>query len=139
MFIIMIALASVQNKAALADVDDFYTQLKSMKNPSPDQINQLKQKTAFTDQIKKMNDVSAQNKEAAASAAKTKKNKKPNELTENSTDSEVAVPKPSKNSGSKSRATNTATTSSAPIKVNDDGPDELNFSGDEELAAPKKK
>lgn len=143
-FTIVITAGLTPAKIAFADVDDYYSQLRKLKNPTPEAIESAKQKYVDTEQVKKMNEISQKNKQHSEEVAK-KPSRKPKDKTP-SKDAVAGAPEvttPSKKQ--KTTPISRSESTSGPIKVDSDTPDELSFPGDDEKGAdapapaPKKK
>lgn len=142
--------------------EEYYKKLRKLKKFDPETLEKIKKETIDADQIKKVNAISrantAHNKKVDAMKKSTPPaSEKSDEAPSTGPNGEkvTAAPKmlPGKATPAKSTAlkkesakkevakkpsVSKSETSSEPIKVNTDGPDELSFPGTETTPSPKK-
>lgn len=120
--------------------EDYYNALRKLKKFDPATVEQLKRKHIDAEQIEKVNAISRKNKQHNAERDRKNPWKKEGKTEEGQATAPAVKPVVSKktNPVKESRPEST----SAPVKVDSDAPDELSFpgTGDEAPApAPKKK
>lgn len=130
LFIILTQLIAFIGKTSTAGTNEYYQELKKLKSYNKKAISELKNNHVISERQKKANERTAAARQSKAASDQRNNGEKETTFTNNNnekiTGSKVEN---SRNRSATITKTKPSQTSSAPIEVKHDTPDELNFPG----------